>query len=90
MSSKDNFVFESSFIEGSLVAKLKVTASRKVTLYELAEALYDYYINLKDTTIFFDIEYYSCDGKMKYHLTNNAYWMNPATVLGDIACQIKI
>lgn len=89
MSSKDNFVFESSSTDKSAAVKVKVTASRKVTLYELAEALYDYASN-KDSNVFLEIEFCSCDGKTTYHFTDHAYWMNPATVLSDISRQIKI
>lgn len=89
MASKDNFVLEVSSTLESSVEKIRITALVAVTLYELAEVLYDYTTS-KDSNISFEIEYSSYDGKIAYHFTNHAYWMNPITVLSDISRQIGI
>lgn len=89
MASKDNFMLETASTGESHVEKIKITASRAVTLYELAEALYDYAQSI-DSNASLEIEYHSCNGKTTYHFTDHACWMNPITVLSDISRQIKV
>lgn len=89
MASKDNFVLEISSTGESRVEKIKITALRAVTLYELSEALYEH-VQTKEANISFEIEYCSCDGKTTYHFNDHAYWINPITVLSDISQQIQI
>lgn len=89
MKLEDDFIIEVSYSESDSAIKMKVIACRQVTIYELAEALYDYTSN-KSTDLSYDIEFCTFDGKKVYHFTDNSLWINQTTVLSDISRQIQI
>ena len=90
MPNTKNFVIESSSDENEPNTVIfKITAKREITLYELAEALYDCTSDTSsDKSIC--VEYQSFDGEKKYSFRDHAIWMNPITVLSDIARQITV
>ena len=73
---------------------VSVRALEKVSLYELAEALYDEcclssdscYLDDKFESIC-DVEFRftPMDSDLVYSFTQHCYWMNPVTILSDIA-----
>lgn len=90
MPGTKNFVIESSPDENNpSTVIIKITAKREVTLYELAEALYDCSKDM-DSDNDISVEYCSFDGEKKFNFRDHAIWMNTTTVLSDIARQIKV
>lgn len=90
MPNTKNFVIEISCDEKDpSTAIIKITAKKKITLYELAEALYDCSKDV-DSQKDISVEYCSFDGEKKFNFRDHAIWMNQTTVLSDIARQIKV